>query len=133
MKTDLTKLLAAPDAVVAVVGATDNPAKYGATVYRILKRYGFTVRAVNPGRETVDGDPAYPDLASLPERPTVIDMVVPAEVGSTVVDEAVGLGYDNVWLQPGAESQELLEQLETSGLDYQVDACIMVRARTARP
>lgn len=133
MRTDLTDLLAAPDAVVAVVGATDDPEKYGSIVYRNLKRYGFTVRAVNPGRVTVDGDLAYPDLASLPERPTVIDMVVPAAVGSTVIDEAVGLGYDNVWLQPGAESQELLERLEASGLHYQVDACIMVRARGVRP
>ncbi|NIQ54637.1 MAG: CoA-binding protein, partial [Gemmatimonadetes bacterium] len=50
----------------AVVGATDSPDKYGGIIYRDLKRRGFRVFAVNPGRETVDGDPAYAGLADLP-------------------------------------------------------------------
>jgi predicted CoA-binding protein len=38
---------------------------------------------------------------------------------------------NNVWLQPGAESDELIGYLEGSGLDYDYDTCIMVSARHA--
>jgi predicted CoA-binding protein len=41
----------------------------------------------------------------------------------------IELGYDNVWLQPGADSPELLAKLEAAGLRYVADSCIMVRAR----
>jgi len=40
---DLSELLAETGTSVAVVGATDNPAKYGYVIYRDLKRKGFPV------------------------------------------------------------------------------------------
>lgn len=131
MFTDLTPLLASSAAVIAVVGATDNLEKYGSIIYRDLKGRGYQVLAVNPGRDEVDGDPCYPSLHELPVRPDVIDFVVPADVGLRVARTAVQLGLDHIWLQPGAESPDLIDFLEASGLDYQYDTCIMVRARHA--
>lgn len=131
MMTDLTPLLADPDTVVAVVGATDHPWKYGSIIYRDLKARGIRVVAVNPHRSTVDGDPCYPDLSALPERPAIIDLVVPAAEGQKVVAEARRLGWGNIWLQPGSGSPALLADLEESDLDYLAGACIMVRARVA--
>ena len=54
---DISRLLQDPATTVAVVGATDNPAKYGAKIYRDLKGKGFTVYAVNPagGRAAKSG------------------------------------------------------------------------------
>lgn len=127
----LTTLLTEPDTTVAVVGATDNPSKYGSIIYRDLKKRGYRVFAVNPHRQTVDGDPAYPNLAALPEEPTIIDMVVPPEIGAKVVEEVYELGLDNVWLQPGAESPELIDLLEEREIAHVADACIMVRSRLA--
>jgi predicted CoA-binding protein len=129
MFTDLSHLLAFPTTAIAVVGATDNLEKYGSIIYRDLKGRGYQVLAVNPVRDEVDGDPCYPSLHELPGRPDVIDFVVPPDVGLRVARTAVQLGLDNIWLQPGAESPELVGFLEASGLAYQYDACIMVRAR----
>jgi uncharacterized protein len=114
---------------VAIVGATDDPRKYGGIVYRQLKSMGYKVFAVNPGRSTVDGDPAYPNLAALPVAPTIVNFVIPAHLGSEVADEALGLGYKNLWFQPGAESTSLTQRLIAAGADVLTDACIMVRAR----
>lgn len=132
MNTDLTPLLARPDTTIAVVGATDAPYKYGAVIYRDLKGRGFEVVAVNPNRPTVDGDVAYPDLASLPTPPTLINLVVPPEVAIEAVNQAADLGFDNLWFQPGSFDDQVIDEIERLGLDYQTGACIMVRARTVR-
>ena len=125
---NITSLLKAPGATVALVGATDNPRKYGSIIYRDLKRKGFPVYAVNPSRTTVDGDPAYATLADLPEAPTVVNLVVPPEETLKVLEEARELGYTDVWVQPGAESSRVLEYLEDGGFNYLANACIMVSA-----
>ncbi len=125
-------LLDAADTSIAVVGATDDPNKYGGIAYRQLKAMGYTVFAVNPGRSTVDGDPAFPDLAALPDAPDIVNFVVPAHIGARVADEAIALGLTNLWFQPGAESPSLTKRMELAGADVLTDACIMVRARWAR-
>lgn len=124
----ITSLLAAPGATVAVVGATDSLYKYGSRIYRDLKAKGYPVYAVNPYRDTVDGDPAFATLADLPEEPTVIDFVVPPDQTLEVLEQALALGYNNVWVQPGAESARVVEFLDDHGFNYLVDACIMVSA-----
>ncbi len=130
MNTDLTPLLARPGAVIAVVGATDSPYKYGAIIYRDLKSRGFEAVAVNPARQTVNGDPAYPDLASLPEPPTLINLVVPPSTTMETIRQAAVLGLDNLWFQPGSFDDQVIDQVRRLGLTYQAGACIMVRART---
>lgn len=127
--TDLASLLSDPTTSVAVVGASDVPSKYGSVIYRDMKRKGYQVFAVNPNRETVDGDRSYPTLADLPEAPDIVDLVVPADVGIDVVRQALELGYDRIWVQPGAESPELLTLLQESDADYVAHACVMVQSR----
>lgn len=127
----LTRALANPNATIAVVGASDNENKYGAVIYRDLKRKGYRVFPVNPYRDTVDGDPAYATVADLPVAPDIIDLVVPADVGVKVVRQALDVGYDRIWVQPGAESPELLRLLQEADADYIAHACIMVRSRLA--
>lgn len=128
----LTRKLQDPDATIAVVGATDNADKYGNVIYKDLKRKGYRVYPVNPGRDTVDGDATYATVADLPVAPDIIDLVVPAEIGVKVVRQALDVGYDRIWVQPGAESPELLRLLQESDAEYIADACIMVRSRVAR-
>jgi predicted CoA-binding protein len=125
-------LLVQPETSVAVVGATDDPSKYGGRIYRDLKGKGFTVYAVNPGRETVDGDPCWASLEDLPAPPTIVDFVVPPEVTLQVLEDALRLGYTAAWLQPGAEDAAVVDYLEANGFTYLVDACIMVEALPRR-
>jgi len=86
----------------AVVGANQNPEKYGNMIYRKLKVKGYEVYAVNPNYDTIEKDKCYKDLSSLPVVPEVIDMVVSPKRGILVLEEASNLGIRYIWLQPGA-------------------------------
>ncbi len=131
MRTDLTPLLSEPGTTIAVVGATDHPTKYGGIIYRDLKMKGFKVFAVNPYRDSVDGDPCWPTVKDLPEKPTIVVLVVPARRGMKVIEDCAEVGIRNIWIQPGAFSREMEEQLEEGDFDWIAEACVMVRARIA--
>lgn len=109
----------------AVVGANDNPQKYGNMIYRKLKANGYRVYPVNPLYETIEGDKCYKDLASLPDKPEVIDMVVSPKRGIPVINEAAELGIKNIWLQPGTYNDELMKLIDEKGLTA-VQACVLV-------
>lgn len=126
---DISKLLQDPATTVAVVGATDDPAKYGGKIYRDLKGKGFTVYPVNPARDTVDGDPTFSSLADIAIPPTIVNLVVPPRRTLRILQQCKELGLTNVWIQPGAESPEVVEYLENEDFAHLVNACIMVRAR----
>ena len=93
MMTDLSPLLSQPGVTIAVIGATDHVGKYGGIVYRDLKRKGYRVFAVNPYRDSVDGDPCWKSVLDLPETPTIADFVIPAKRGLAVLDECEQRGW----------------------------------------
>jgi acyl-CoA synthetase (NDP forming) len=53
---------------IALIGASADPARIPARAQRYLRRHGFTgaLYPVNPRAETVQGEPAYPDLDAIP-------------------------------------------------------------------
>ncbi|MBT5265827.1 MAG: CoA-binding protein, partial [Rhodospirillaceae bacterium] len=56
---------------VAIIGASDDGTRTAGRPLRYLRRHGYKGRVypINPRRETVQGEPAWPDLVSLPEVP----------------------------------------------------------------
>lgn len=125
----LKDLLESPDTTIAVVGATANPSKYGNIIYHDLKSKGFTVYAVNPYRDEIDGDPCWRSLADLPDPPTIVDIVVPPARTVAVLQECLDLGLRNVWIQPGAADRAVREFVEEHDFNALIDVCIMVQAR----
>jgi len=61
----------------AVVGATDNPEKYGNQIVKNLKNRGYEVYPVNPRLKELEGFRCYPSLADIPVKVDVVDFVVP--------------------------------------------------------
>ncbi len=112
----------------AVVGANEDPEKFGNRILRKLISRGYKVYPVNPKYETLEGIPCYKDLSSIPEKPEVIDMVVSPKRGRPILEEAAQLGIKNIWFQPGTYDDELLEFATSKGLTY-VLACVLVALR----
>ncbi|WP_306319616.1 MULTISPECIES: acetate--CoA ligase family protein [unclassified Streptomyces] len=79
---------------VAVVGATDNPAKWGHWLARgaLAGRHRRRVHLVNARGATVLGQPSHPALDALPEVPDLVAFAVPAAALATGVEGAVALG-----------------------------------------
>ncbi|WP_110462523.1 CoA-binding protein [Ruminiclostridium sufflavum] len=112
----------------AVVGANQDPEKFGNRIYNKLKARGYEVYPVNPMYESIDGDKCYKDLSSLPVLPDVIDMVVSPKRGKAFIDEAASLGIRYIWLQPGTHDGGILKQIDELELQG-VQACVLVALR----
>lgn len=110
----------------AVVGANQDPDKYGNIIYRRLKERGYEVYAVNPLYDSVEGERCYKDLASVPVLPEVIDMVVTPKRSKLYIEETARLGIKYVWFQPGTYDEETLELANKLGLET-VKACVLTR------
>jgi predicted CoA-binding protein len=113
----------------AVVGASQDPSKFGNRVFRSLRNAGYAVYPVNPRGGELDGAKVYPTLADLPESPEVIDLVVPPLVSEQIVKEAHQLGLSRVWMQPGAESETAIAYCRDHGIQVVYQACAMVHKR----
>jgi len=125
----ISTLLNEGDPVIAIVGATENPEKYGNRIYRDLKGKGFRVYPVNPTKDTIDGDTVYADLGDLPETPDIVNFVVPPPRTLRILQRAKELGLMNAWIQPGAEDEDVLDYLADNDFDYLANVCIMVQSR----
>jgi hypothetical protein len=113
----------------AVVGATDNEDKFGHKIFMMLKKAGYRVFPINPGLQTVMGDPCYPSLTALPEKPDAVNFVVPPNVGEKIVAECAALGIKNIWLQPGANSDIVVDAAKKADLNVICQSCILVEAK----
>lgn len=112
--------------VIAVVGHSDKP---GRTSYRIanyLRQMGYTVYAVNPTIDNIDGEPAYPDLASVPEPIDIVNVFRRSEYLPEVVAETIEVGAGIVWAQLGVESQIAAHMADEAGLPIIMNNCIKV-------
>ena len=110
----------------AVVGASNNRAKYGNRIYLKLRESGYRVFPVNNREQLIEGDTAYSSLLDLPEPPTVVNMVVPPQEASVVVEQARAAGAQAIWFQPGAESDAAGRWAQEHGLDV-IEGCILVQ------
>ncbi len=113
----------------AVVGVSRGSGKFGNAVARTLRMKGYRVFAINPRADEIDGEPCYPNLASLPEPVGGVVMVVPPAVTEKVVGEAVRAGIRRAWMQPGAESPEAIELCVKNDISVVYQECIMVAVR----
>jgi predicted CoA-binding protein len=100
----------------AVVGASQNRAKYGNKVLRSYLQAGRRVYPVHPSLAEVEGQRCYPDLASLPERVHGVSIVTPPAVTESIVEQAAAAGVRYLWMQPGAESAAAIRRAEELGL-----------------
>jgi len=110
----------------AIVGVSRNPKKFGNIVYRNLKKKDFDVIPVNPKMDSIDGEPCYPDLKSLPKPVGGIVVVVPPERTEQVVKDAKEAGITRVWMQQGAESKAAIKYCKDNGMSVVHGHCIMM-------
>ena len=115
--------------LIALIGATNDKNKYGNKILLDLISKGHKVLPINPKEEEIAGLQAYKNVSETSEKPSIINFVVPPEVGLKITKDLVEDGYDNFWYQHGAESQEISSYLKSKNKNFIDDKCIMVVAR----
>jgi predicted CoA-binding protein len=110
----------------AVIGATDNPEKYGNRIFKNLTKRGYEVYPVNPNLKEIEGTKCYPTLSDVPVKVDVVDFVVPPNVTESILKECKKLGLDNIWLQPGSESDAAIAFCRDNNLKVVYGTCVML-------
>ena len=113
----------------AVVGASTNPDKYGHKIFRDLRAAGYIVYGVNPRGGEIEDQKLYPALSDLPQKPAVVDVVGPPAVTEEIVRQCAEMGLEQVWMQPGSESEAAICFCHEHGIRVVYNACAMMRKR----
>lgn len=95
---------------IAIVGASTNRRKFGNKAVRAYKQLGYNVYPVNPKEDTIEELKAYKSVSDIPARLDMVSLYVPPAVGMRVLDEVARKGCGELWLNPGSESDELIER-----------------------
>ncbi len=116
---------------VAIIGASTDRSKFGNKAVRAFREKGYTVYPINPKEAEVEGIKAYKSILEVPaEHLDMISVYLPPQVGLKVIEDIAKKKCDEVWLNPGAESDELIAKGEELGLTM-IAACSIVGIGTS--
>ncbi|MEI7608670.1 MAG: CoA-binding protein, partial [Rhodospirillaceae bacterium] len=111
--------------VIAMVGASPDWNRPSYFAMKYLQDKGYRVIPVNPkvAGESILGETVYPDLASLPLKPDMVDIFRNAEAAGPLTDQAIALGARVVWMQLGVRNDAAAARAEAAGLRVIMNRC----------
>ncbi len=124
----ITKILR-ESRTIAVVGLSSNPMRPSHGVTEYMQGAGYRIIPVNPNETEVLGEKSYARLEDVPENIDIVNVFRRAEEVPPVVESAIRIGANVVWMQLGIESEEAAEKARAAGLTVIEDACILVEHR----
>ncbi len=111
--------------VVAVIGASKDRRKFGNRAVRAYQQQGHTVVPINPHETEVEGLKAYASILDVPGTVDMASFYVQPEIGEQVIADVAAKGVREVWLNPGADSDEVIARAKALGIQPIV-ACSIV-------
>ena len=110
---------------VAIIGASSNWTKWGNKAVRAFAQQGYTVCPVNPTELEIEGWKTYPSIKDVPVRPDTISVYIPPQRLMKILPDLAARGCDELFLNPGTESEEVLAECERLGLNA-IQACSII-------
>ena len=107
---------------VAIIGASNDRRKYGNKAVRAYLQQGYSVYPVNPSESQIENLPVFKSIKDVPGRPERTSVYVPPQVLLTLLPDIAAKGCDELWLNPGTASPEVVAEAERLGL-HAVQAC----------
>ena len=93
---------------VAVVGASSDRNKFGNKALRAFQSEGHTVIPINPNEREVEGIPTYASVLDVPGSIDMATVYVQPDIAMGLLDEFEQKGIPEVWINPGAETDEMI-------------------------
>ncbi len=111
---------------VAILGASADRGKFGNKSVRAHAQAGYEVFPVNPKGGQIEGLTVYRSLAEVPvEHLSRISVYLPPRVGLAALAEIAAKSSDEVWFNPGSESEEILILARKLGINAIADCSIV--------
>jgi hypothetical protein len=113
---------------IAMVGASDNPARDSNRVWKYMAAKGYTQVPVNPVTPAVEGVATVPDLAAAAKLGPVevVDVFRAPDQVMPVVEQAIAVKAKAVWFQLGVVNEAAIQKALAAGLQVVVDRCIKI-------
>jgi predicted CoA-binding protein len=110
---------------IAIIGASNDRNKFGNKAVRAFQQQGYSVYPVHLTEAKIEGLPAFQSIVAVPVRPDLVSVYLPPERLLKVLPDIAARGCDELWLNPGTESSEVLAEAERLGLNI-IQACSIV-------
>jgi len=115
---------------VAIVGLSDNPERDSHAVAGFLQRNGYHIIPVNPNlRGPVLGEQPCASLHDVAEHVDVVQIFRRPEHVPQVVEDAIAIGADVVWMQVGVVNQAAAHRAQRAGVGVVMDRCMAIEHR----
>ncbi len=113
---------------IAVVGLSPKPIRPSHSVARYLQRAGYRIVPINPGHDTILGEKSYPTLAAAARDHAIdiVDVFRRSEQAGGVVDEAIAIRPQLIWLQQGVLDSAAQARAAAAGIPFVMDLCLAV-------
>jgi predicted CoA-binding protein len=124
----IKRVLATPRTV-AVIGCSPDPERDSHRIARLLQTRGHRVIPVNPGHQTILGEPCYGNLRDIPEPVDMVDIFRRSEHVAPIVDEAIEVAVKIIWMQLGVIDEQAAAKAQQAGLMVVMDRCPAIEYR----
>lgn len=101
---------------VAIIGASNDRSRFGNKAVRAFHQTGHKVYPIHPTQTEVEGLPCFKTIRDVPERPSLISVYVGPDRLLQILPDIAARGCDELWLNPGTESDEVLTKAKQLGL-----------------
>jgi uncharacterized protein len=109
---------------IAVVGASASRGKAAHAIPAYLQSQGYRIVPVNPRGGEILGERAYPSLREVDLPVDVVDVFRPPGEAVAVARDAIAVGADVLWFQPGTHAEEAVRLARDAGLTVVAERCM---------
>ena len=110
---------------IAMVGASPKSHRASNQVMHFLLSKGYNVIPVNPRKvgEQIHGREVVSSLTDIKEPIDMVDIFRNSAEAGDVVDEAIAVNAEAVWMQLGVINESAAEKAQAAGLKVVMDRC----------
>lgn len=110
---------------VAIIGASADQTKFSNKAVRAYVQQGWEVYPVNPKGGEIEGLTAYASVEDIPVKIDRVTLYLPPNIGVKSLSVIARVKAVEFFVNPGAESDELVEKAKELGLEP-ILACSIV-------